>query len=195
MQKAHLLNLFNGRVNRFRGTNEPVEYRPEYGFSENWQDSSKVANERNQNLLISASSPGFILAILIMVQKIPFVWYLSVWNLFEMTIEWPIFISGIVCIVLDMGLKVYLCASEEFSIEKNEFRLKDIAYEGVKLIYTDLICLILVGIQISIQSQRTFLVLIDVIVIVFQLARMMEIYGTVSIILLTAQYKHHMNLT
>ena len=39
------------------------------------------------------------------------------------------------------------------------------------------------------------LVLLDMLLIILQLTRMIEIYGSVSIMLIATQYKHHMNLT
>jgi hypothetical protein len=36
IQCAKLMKIFGESVNRFKGTNEPVAYRPEYDFAEKW---------------------------------------------------------------------------------------------------------------------------------------------------------------
>jgi hypothetical protein len=76
------MKVFHESVSRFKGTNEPVAYRQKYDFAEKWEEANKVRHERNNNLLLSASAPILCIAIIVMLHKLPFIWYLSVENAF-----------------------------------------------------------------------------------------------------------------
>lgn len=66
--------------------------------------------DRNDNLLLSANSACLAIAILVMLHKVPLIWYLSIQEIFEVQDSLSWFIMAILIIIADLVLKIYLQA-------------------------------------------------------------------------------------
>ena len=194
MQRARLLELFSGRMSRFKGTNQPVEYRPEYNFSESWEEASKSTFETNHNRLLSTSTVGLFLAVVVMVHKVPLIWYLSVWGLFSFTPNYFILGSGLLMLCLDVVLKLGLFWTDYKKYEARDQRKKEMTMEIIELVYGDVVAMIVLIVDLSFHSSSPLQVLLDGVAIVLQFWRFMEIYNSIVILLIATQYKHHLTL-
>jgi hypothetical protein len=106
-----------------------------------------VKYERNHNLLISANSFCFFVAIVVMIHKIPLIWFLSIEKIFGMSQNSIWVVTGICIILVDITLKIFLLLNEAIKhTQTTHSQKKEILRQIAYLIFGDVLAIIVFSI-------------------------------------------------
>jgi sensor histidine kinase YesM len=105
------------------------------------------------------------------------------------------FLIGIIFLVVDLLLKVFLLQSElSKNTEKMESRKNLVNMEMVNLVRGELITISIFALDMALPESGNYEILLDMIAIYFQFFRFLEIYSSITILLITYKYKNYVNL-
>lgn len=130
-----------------------------------------------------------------MIHKIPLIWQLSIYKIFEMEEYGDGFLIGICFLAVDLLLKVFLLQSElSKNTEKMESRKDVLNMEMVNLVRGELITISIFALDLALPESGNYEIILDMMAIYFQFFRFLEIYSSVTILLITYKYKNYVNL-
>lgn len=100
-------------------------------------------------MLISANSFCFFVAIVVMLHKIPLIWFLSIEKIFGMGHNANWMITGICVIVVDITLKIFLLLNEAIKqTGASNSQKREILRQIVFLIFGDVLAIIIFAISL-----------------------------------------------